>query len=387
MNVKIGIKIKELRKRDNVTQEKLADVLGVTSQAISKWESESGYPDIEYITPVANFFNVTIDYLFNYDAAEKRKKIDQCCEGAKQKLPQERIDMMRQALVEFPGEEKLLFTLADALYDKWKVARHIFDGETHIEIESEGWKEPAAVFEKLLASSADDSIRIKCRWYLAMIYGKLGEKEKVIEIAENFDPVCRSREVVLADAARRSKDREIYQQEAILALLYSFEIIFHSFTDDLTNSNSQTLNPDIIDDLNYDIRCEAKDIIIDLYKKINKFIFKNDNYSLNRSIMNSYCSYALYLITEQEINEAFEKLESAYKHAKNCDNRFDEKGEHLMKDNPDNSKIRFLPNLLYELKSEYGGIAVPADPQLCNDPRYTGLISKIETDIADYNRL
>jgi len=65
MNVKIGTKIKELRKRDDVTQERLADALGVTSQAISKWESESGYPDIEYIAPIANFFGVSIDCLFD----------------------------------------------------------------------------------------------------------------------------------------------------------------------------------------------------------------------------------------------------------------------------------------------------------------------------------
>jgi chemotaxis protein CheY-P-specific phosphatase CheC len=66
MNVKIGAKIKELRKRDNITQEQLAEFLGVTNQAISKWESENGYPDIGYISSIADFFNVTIDYLFDY---------------------------------------------------------------------------------------------------------------------------------------------------------------------------------------------------------------------------------------------------------------------------------------------------------------------------------
>ena len=43
MNVKIGKHIKELRNRDGVTQDALAEALGVTGQAISKWENESGY--------------------------------------------------------------------------------------------------------------------------------------------------------------------------------------------------------------------------------------------------------------------------------------------------------------------------------------------------------
>ena len=77
MNVKIGARIRELRRRDDVTQERLAETLGVTSQAISKWEGENGYPDIEYIAPIADFFNVTIDYLFDHDTQESRKKIEE----------------------------------------------------------------------------------------------------------------------------------------------------------------------------------------------------------------------------------------------------------------------------------------------------------------------
>ena len=65
MNIKIGARIKELRKGKNVTQEQLAEALGLTNQAISRWESESGYPDIEYIIPIANFFKVTANYLLD----------------------------------------------------------------------------------------------------------------------------------------------------------------------------------------------------------------------------------------------------------------------------------------------------------------------------------
>lgn len=76
MNIKIGARIKELRKLQNVTQEKLAEALGVTNQAISRWESETGYPDIEYIIPIANFFKVTSNYLLYEDSNENLLKME-----------------------------------------------------------------------------------------------------------------------------------------------------------------------------------------------------------------------------------------------------------------------------------------------------------------------
>ncbi|MFL0247347.1 helix-turn-helix domain-containing protein [Candidatus Clostridium stratigraminis] len=76
MNIKIGARIKELRKLQNVTKEKLAEALGVTNQAISRSESETGYPDIEYIIPIANFFKVTANYLLDDGSNEKLLKME-----------------------------------------------------------------------------------------------------------------------------------------------------------------------------------------------------------------------------------------------------------------------------------------------------------------------
>jgi len=61
MQLNIGTKIKELRRRDGRTQEALAEALGVTNQAVSRWESGGSYPDMEIVPAIANYFHVSID--------------------------------------------------------------------------------------------------------------------------------------------------------------------------------------------------------------------------------------------------------------------------------------------------------------------------------------
>ncbi len=58
-----GSKIRDLRKNNNMTQENFADYLGVSRQAISKWESDESFPETEKLIKIANLFNVSIDYL------------------------------------------------------------------------------------------------------------------------------------------------------------------------------------------------------------------------------------------------------------------------------------------------------------------------------------
>ncbi|MBE6718642.1 MAG: helix-turn-helix transcriptional regulator [Ruminococcaceae bacterium] len=58
-------KLQELRKQKGLTQEELADMLYVSRTAISKWESGRGYPNIDSLKAIANFFSITIDELLS----------------------------------------------------------------------------------------------------------------------------------------------------------------------------------------------------------------------------------------------------------------------------------------------------------------------------------
>ena len=67
----LGEKISKLRKEYNYTQEQLADILGVSRQSISKWESDIAYPETEKLIELGKIFECSMDYLLKDEVAEK----------------------------------------------------------------------------------------------------------------------------------------------------------------------------------------------------------------------------------------------------------------------------------------------------------------------------
>ena len=72
MELNIGTNIKRMRQNKGLTQEQLADILGVSPAAVSKWEAKNTYPDITMLVPLALVFGITLDELMQYDE-EKTK--------------------------------------------------------------------------------------------------------------------------------------------------------------------------------------------------------------------------------------------------------------------------------------------------------------------------
>ena len=68
----LGEKLSRLRKEYNYTQEQLADVLGVSRQSISKWESDIAYPETDKLVKIGKLFECSMDYLLNEDISEKK---------------------------------------------------------------------------------------------------------------------------------------------------------------------------------------------------------------------------------------------------------------------------------------------------------------------------
>ena len=67
----LGEKIAKQRKELNCTQEQLADILGVSRQSISKWESNITYPETDKLIALGKLFDCSLDYLLKEDVTEK----------------------------------------------------------------------------------------------------------------------------------------------------------------------------------------------------------------------------------------------------------------------------------------------------------------------------
>lgn len=116
----IGEKIKELRKEQNMTQAQLAEKLGVTYQAVSKWENGTASPDISIIPDITRAFSISADVLFdlvNPDVKKEEIYADyrDILDNTKSILRVRRL--LEKAIKEFPLEYKFYVLLGKTVCD------------------------------------------------------------------------------------------------------------------------------------------------------------------------------------------------------------------------------------------------------------------------------
>ncbi len=77
----LGEKLVKLRKENSYTQEQLAELLGVSRQSVSKWESDIAYPETDKLIEIGRLFNCSMDYLLKNEITDKTGKPDNCAEN------------------------------------------------------------------------------------------------------------------------------------------------------------------------------------------------------------------------------------------------------------------------------------------------------------------
>ncbi len=173
MQIKIGQKIRLLRKEKNISQETLAQYLGVSFQAVSKWENESAMPDIELVPAIAAFFGVSTDELFDFNVYEMQKNVEAIvdehskCWDDKEKC--ERI--LREGLKKYPGNEILLNCLI---------------GVIPLPERSE---EVISLCKSLIEGTRDDEVKYDAYRIMAEAYKSRGEYLLVREALEHIPEI------------------------------------------------------------------------------------------------------------------------------------------------------------------------------------------------------
>jgi len=316
MQLELGQKIRELRHRDGRTQEMLADALGVTSQDISRWEANGGYPDMEIIPAIANYFGVSIDELFGYEN-DRERKVDAIIKRSEELHRvdwgedagiDECIELLRDGLIEFPGNERIMLRLIVVLRDAGFVrdGHHSLwdkDGFFTPDIErhrrNKYWLEAIKLLERMSNTSSGETL-YDVRYELLLLYDCVGEYDKAYELANTFPILQLSRSAALGFASNGIKRAE-YGEKYLIELF-----------NELVNQMIATLQ---LCKMNYEDDTALK--TVENAIKLSETFFTDGNYGrFNGTLVQLY----LYLSSLQWRSglkdEAFVSLYKALDHAK-----------------------------------------------------------------------
>ena len=151
----IGKRIKELRRKRDLTQEKLADYLGVTYQSVSKWETGVTFPDLSLIVPLARVLGVSTDELLGAreDGSRLKELEDSYMDTFKTGDMDERIRVTKSAVEEYPDNMMWLNRYA---WDIWCLAIDRIPSGEKFEAERE---KVIKLFDRVIGNTDEDDVK------------------------------------------------------------------------------------------------------------------------------------------------------------------------------------------------------------------------------------
>ena len=168
MELNIGTSIRRLRQEKNVTQEELAGAIGVTAQAVSRWEREEGYPDITLMPKIARYFGVSLDAVYGLDAGQEKKEIRSLISRVRGSFPDEDTEtILREGLEKYPGSFALMAELADVLTGK-------------------SIEEALRLYEDILERCTDQEVRNQAYTGICRAYDRAGRHKEAVRAAEKL---------------------------------------------------------------------------------------------------------------------------------------------------------------------------------------------------------
>lgn len=220
MELLIGQNLKKLRRERDLTQEEVATHLGISFQAISKWERGDGYPDITILPSLANYFGVSVDDLIGMNEIAAKQTLERIHaeweENRKNKRHRENVTLMKKALKTYPNNALLLVQLSASL--------ERLDGSE--EEKRTYLRESIAVQEQILRYCEDSEVRGAVLFNIADAYDRYGDEQKALEYAEKLPNLYKTRETALVRLLKDNKRKYEIAKSALepLAWLLYFHL-------------------------------------------------------------------------------------------------------------------------------------------------------------------
>ena len=174
----IGTTIKNLRRSRNITQEQLAEMLGVSTNAVSQWECDKTAPDISHLPTLASIFEVSADVLLEIDIAKSKKQAEikeftaKYAELHNQGKTEERVELSRTMQKKYPNDETVRYYLMRALQNSKA---------------DESFDEIVMLGEQLM-ESANAEYRTGAIRGLCFTYLHKGDRAKALQYADMMPP-------------------------------------------------------------------------------------------------------------------------------------------------------------------------------------------------------
>ncbi len=191
MKETMGQIIRRLRKERNLTQEELAEQLGVTFQAVSKWENDIGMPDISQVVPIAHVFGVSTDVLFGTFGTNDTKEVRKIINKAQALLSRpltsknllEKYQALKEGLKLYPNNTILLMEcLETGIALSYPENEDLYDAERANDI----YKECIRYASLVISFSNNTSYVLRAHMIMVILNSAYGNFEKAWSHAQHF---------------------------------------------------------------------------------------------------------------------------------------------------------------------------------------------------------
>lgn len=281
MNIYLGENLKKLRNEKDMTQEALAAFLGVSFQAISKWERGENFPDIETLINIAHFFNISVDDLLGVNRAENEERLEALIKEYDNYLgdTQRKNELIMKMINDYPNDFRVQLRYMTYLF-------HFKCTENILKINS--------IYNNIMQNCTNDRIRMSAKRHLAMFYKTLSHYENsgityedVVKIIEEMPAMKDSKEYVYSyiypydrpdsmDYSRNSIEEELCCLYHGLYHYILFGNVFGLPTELVIETNEKLLDIAnfFYDDGNYG---KMWRFVMDTYARLGNVYFENGN--------------------------------------------------------------------------------------------------------------